>query len=457
MKFVNSIYKLECGKLYEYKNLPIPVVFSVYNLRDPDTLYNLKILETLCRKYSHVLCYSISFESYRKFKKPFYRRDSYNIFVYQSGNQIHNIKEPTLDKLDPIFSDINSKCSSEMYEMWKKYKVFQEMRLGHIMSSYIIENAEKVISEFVYFHTERYLSEQIEFYNYKFNILKWCLINNYKTPLPYHLDIKKLHIHENQQNFHPSPKRTSDEISLIQKMPPIPTVSTFTSQNYYHNPFFSYPSHITYSNTAFYSNDSSLNYSEFLQNQNKYKQYFNSHCCFESLKIHSKGYLNKDNGYNNFNSSQKKYFKPIILKLNQSSLSKNDENLKYRPYKKAFNENTHNTNHKSLNDQRSFKYEPKEYAFKYFKKRECPIKYKDRNSFICESFINLSNDTKNYVANRPSVIQFSQNKDKSCSSEPDKKFNIDQQIIKDTALESAEITSKYDFLTKEKVMQQNQD
>lgn len=434
MNIINSIYRIEEKRFKQYKFAEIPTVFCLYHKNDADSLYTLKILENLCKKYYHVLCYVISFASYRKIHKPCYRRDSYNIWVYQSGIRIYNIKEPTLDNLDHIFNTIDFKCSSVLYLLWKQYKEYQEARMANVMVSDVVENADLIIAEYLNSHIEEYLCEQSLFYNYKLNILKLCLIHGFSNPLPYPIKIKQSYIHKQQEKRFSNPEGMPELIPQVLKLHSTPFITPSTSTKCDSNPFFSYKQNIIHSNTISYpKNDLFLNYSESLQNQNLDSKYFNKNTCFESLRISPKIPLNKENEH--YKVKSKKYFKPIILKRNESPLYKKDEKLKLKSYENISDHSISKKSFPIVNEYKKSIYAPKEYAFKYVKKRKCATNHLERYSVIHEHFIPLPKDAKNLPSSRPTVIHISNKKSENCSSESDKIIIIDKNIFDDASSE----------------------
>lgn len=117
MNSVNYVAKVEVRRIQEIALRVIPSVFCFYHLNDVRSDIIHTILNKLCQKYKHVLCYNISFDCYRKIVN-ISKYDSFNVWVYQSGTRIYDIFDPDEDKLDPIFKEIDRQCSGEFYTKW---------------------------------------------------------------------------------------------------------------------------------------------------------------------------------------------------------------------------------------------------------------------------------------------------------------------------------------------------
>lgn len=434
MNSKNCVYRLGPKTFYKFIMIKIPTVHCFYHKNNPDTLYILKTLETLCQKYYHVLCFSMNFESYRKYDNSCFKKDSFNIWVYHDGIRTYDIEQPTFDKLDSIFNTIDYRCSLETYEIWKYCKNFQEKHLRQIMLDNVAENLDKVILDYINSYNNKYLSKYSSFINNKCNVLKSCLKHDGKMLQPDQIKIKQISLVK-----YP---RILEIIPPVAKAPSVSTVLSSSNIRYNDNPCYSYTQNITPPKTISCPlNNLFPNYFSSLHNQNKYNQCLSIKNRFNSFRNPHEMNLNSKNRLDKSILPSKNYFKPIILKRRESPLFQKEGNFKYQPYKNDFLKKKQNINDTSFSEFRNIGYKPREYAFKYFEKRKCAINNKESNSVICESAINPSIDTKMPFMSRPIVIKFSQSKPEIICSETEK-INNDKHTIQDTHSERKEISTK---------------
>lgn len=129
MNCENLVEQINYKEMIDFSNRKIPCVFCFYILDDSRHASNIRLLNYLCKKYPHVLAYKVSFYSYRKNNRFFSTLESLSIWIYHEGNRIHNINEPSYNKLDPILKQIDNMCSTQMYEEWSRAIMMREKKL----------------------------------------------------------------------------------------------------------------------------------------------------------------------------------------------------------------------------------------------------------------------------------------------------------------------------------------
>lgn len=401
MNSQNCVYILYPKIFLKFKNKSIPIVYCFFHRRDPETLYTILTLDNLCKKYCHVLCFAIPFSSYRKIQKPFCKRDSYNIWVYQDGVRIYDIENPAFDKLDSIFKTIDSKCSSEMHEIWKNLKTFQVLHFENIIYSKVFENSDSIIDKYISTHTVTDLYKKSPFHKTRIDTFRSFRTGRFEESC-HLINFKRSDIH-NQQKIDNINSESIPKISGCTK------INHNLSTNYNERQSISYNPNIAFGQSENSSKTSPVNcnseFKKYLDQNNKNETIANPANINKQRKITQ----------NILKLEPRKYFALKVITQDKSSLSTNRQKTINQTPQRTFYQTDQQTSHSLLNDKLIPSFTPKELTFTDLNIREY-TRDDGQNSSIPEGVKNLSKNNIATNVQKISVPKFSESKIKTSSS-----------------------------------------
>lgn len=432
MCVINQVIRLEATRFKEYSNKEIPSVFCFYRSNNERSNQIIEKLNKLCLKYPKVLCYKISFESYRKIIK-ISRSDSFNISVFQSGVKIHDIEDKDFNKLDRIFEKINEQCSNELLKNWKNIRYLQRTtyRYNLLPMKIKYQKLNKNTTK-----KDNKLKSNHEYKNLIFK--KENSIQN-----PEFLNPQSFYKSENLKNIRLNLLgKTQNNIlytNLNQNL-----TETLYNQNYHpYQPSFTYLSNINYSSMNSLHNKYQLLPETYLNNNlippysydyfDARNQHFYHYPHFKNSEISSR--ISQSN-----NLPKIKHFSPILLKTNSFLNNSNFESKEYLN-KNAFSQNETQYNYPEINRNLNLYNTDKEFDLNCYKLENNHRTDSQRKYSANESSTKFIKDTVNNSLNSSSIYKFANIKNENYMQEVQKELDITKIKTKKSPTEEIIISS----------------